>query len=110
MAQVRLPCEREVALTRKEFEILRVLAGRVGYPFTRGQLLETVWGYDSDVDERAVDTCVTRLRRKLQVAYRRAGRDPDVAIEAVWGIGYKFVVGAPDAALLNGGPGADGQE
>lgn len=88
---------REVALTRKEFEILRVLAGRVGYPFTRGQLLETVWGYDADVDERAVDTCVTRLRRKLQVAYGRAGLRPDVAIEAVWGIGYKFVVAAPAA-------------
>lgn len=97
---------REVALTRKEFEILRVLAGRVGYPFTRGQLLETVWGYDADVDERAVDTCVTRLRRKLDVAYRRAGLRPEVAIEAVWGIGYKFVIAAAEAAV--GERGADG--
>ena len=86
---------REVALTRREFEILRVLLGRVGHPFTRGQLLEAVWGYDADVDERAVDTCVTRLRRKLQVAYGRAGLPQDVAIEAVWGIGYKFVAAAP---------------
>jgi DNA-binding response OmpR family regulator len=90
---------REVALTRKEFEILRVLAGRVGYPFTRGQLLETVWGYDADVDERAVDTCVTRLRKKLEMAYDRASLRPDVAIEAVWGIGYKFVVATADAAV-----------
>lgn len=91
--------EREVALTRREFEILRVLAGRPGHPFTRGQLLETVWGYDADVDERAVDTCVTRLRRKLQVAYGRTGLKPDVAIEAVWGIGYKFVAPASEAAV-----------
>ena len=61
---------------------------------TRGQLLETVWGYDAEVDDRAVDTCVTRLRRKLQVAYGRVGRRPEVAIEAVWGIGYKFVTAA----------------
>lgn len=94
----------EVALTRKEFEVLRVLAGRVGHPFTRGQLLEAVWGYDAEVDERAVDTCVTRLRRKILVAYRRAGLRPDVAIEAVWGIGYRFAVAA--AAPLAGG-GAD---
>lgn len=78
-------------LTRKELEVLRVLAGRPGYPFTRGQLLETVWGYDAEVDDRAVDTCITRLRRKLQVAYGRVGRSAEVAIEAVWGIGYKFV-------------------
>jgi len=82
---------QEVPLTRKELEVLRVLAGRPGYPYTRGQLLEMVWGYDAEVDERAVDTCMTRLRRKLQVAYGRAGSAPDVWIDAVWGIGYKFV-------------------
>lgn len=93
---------REVALTRKEFEVLRVLAGRAGYPFTRGQLLESVWGYDADVDERAVDTCVTRLRRKLEVAYGRAGLRPDAAIEAVWGIGYKLVVATAAATQAAG--------
>lgn len=92
---------REVALTRKELEVLRVLAGRPGYPFTRGQLLETVWGYDSEVDDRAVDTCVTRLRRKLQVAYGRIGQPPEVSIEAVWGIGYKFVTQADSAEALS---------
>lgn len=91
---------REVTLTRKELEVLRVLAGRPGYPFTRGQLLETVWGYDAEVDDRAVDTCVTRLRRKLQVAYGRVGRKPEVAIEAVWGIGYKFVTGADQIEVV----------
>ena len=94
----------EMPLTRKEFETLRALAGRVGYPFTRGQLLETVWGYDADVDERAVDTCVTRLRRKLEVAYGRAGLRPDVAIEAVWGIGYKLVLAQTAASRAGAGP------
>jgi DNA-binding response OmpR family regulator len=98
----------EVPLTRKELEVLRLLAGRPGYPFTRGQLLESVWGYDADVDERAVDTCVTRLRRKLQVAYGRAGARPDVAIEAVWGIGYKFAYVPETAAAPSGARPRDG--
>jgi DNA-binding response OmpR family regulator len=82
--------QEEVSLTRKELEVLQVLASRPGYPFTRGQLLQSVWGYGSDVDDRAVDTCVTRLRRKLFLAFRRARTDPVVAIETVWGIGYRF--------------------
>lgn len=89
---------QEVPLTRTELEVLGMLATRPGYPFTRGQLLEAVWGDRGDVDDRAVDTCVTRLRRKLQVAFRRAGFGPAVRIETVWGIGYKFVQ-VPSASL-----------
>ena len=83
---------QEVPLTRTELEVLGMLAMRPGHPFTRGQLLEAIWGDRGDVDDRAVDTCVTRLRRKLQVAFLRAGVAQAVRIETVWGIGYKFVV------------------
>lgn len=100
----------EVPLTRTELEVLGMLATRPGYPFTRGQLLEAVWGDRGDVDDRAVDTCVTRLRRKLQMAFRRPGLAPAVRIETVWGIGYKFVEvpSAAGRALGTTSPGSDG--
>jgi DNA-binding response OmpR family regulator len=82
---------RTVALSRREVDLLSVLAGAPGRAFTRGQLLDQVWGLDADVDERTVDAFVTRLRRKLQEAW---GLDaaPPWRIETVWGVGYKLTV------------------
>jgi len=106
---------QEIPLTRTELEVLAALATRPGYPFTRGQLLETVWDGRADVDERAVDTCITRLRRKFRVAFGRAGQRQSVAIDTVWGIGYKFVILPLDAtakpaeaAISSGVPLTDG--
>ncbi|MFE2103873.1 response regulator transcription factor [Streptomyces sp. NPDC059468] len=53
-------------LTRREFELLEVLARNAGLVLTRDQLLERVWGYDFDVRSDAVDTFVSYLRRKLE--------------------------------------------
>ncbi|MEU6255068.1 response regulator transcription factor [Streptomyces sp. NPDC047043] len=53
-------------LTRREFELLEVLARNAGLVLTRDQLLERVWGYDFDVRTDAVDTFVSYLRRKLE--------------------------------------------
>jgi DNA-binding response OmpR family regulator len=97
---------QEVPLTRKEFELLTVLAAHPGRPFTRAQLIETAWGYDAEVEERAVDTCVTRVRRKLAVAAR--GHHLGVRLETVWGLGYRLTVAerAETAKLQeDGGPG-----
>ncbi|MFE0516289.1 response regulator transcription factor [Streptomyces sp. NPDC058964] len=57
---------RPVDLTRREFELLEVLARNAGLVLTRDQLLERVWGYDFDVRSDAVDTFVSYLRRKLE--------------------------------------------
>ncbi|ANP52662.1 two-component system response regulator PrrA [Streptomyces griseochromogenes] len=57
---------RPLELTRREFELLEVLARNAGLVLTRDQLLERVWGYDFDVRTDAVDTFVSYLRRKLE--------------------------------------------
>ncbi|MGW7423478.1 response regulator transcription factor [Streptomyces sp. NPDC054813] len=58
--------ERPLDLTRREFELLEVLARNAGLVLTRDQLLDRVWGYDFDVRTDTVDTFVSYLRRKLE--------------------------------------------
>ena len=53
-------------LTRREFELLEVLARNAGIVLTRDQLLERVWGYDFEVRTDAVDTFVSYVRRKTE--------------------------------------------
>ncbi|MEU3248220.1 response regulator transcription factor [Streptomyces sp. NPDC006875] len=73
---------RPVDLTRREFELLHVLARNAGLVLSRDQLLDRVWGYDFDVRTDAVDTFVSYLRRKLET--------PDRAriIHTVRGVGF----------------------
>jgi DNA-binding response OmpR family regulator len=70
-------------LTRKEFELLHVLVSNPGRAFSREFLVERIWGSDFDGFDRAVDTHVTRLRRKLGPLGER--------IVTVWGVGYRFM-------------------
>ncbi|MEU6280402.1 response regulator transcription factor [Streptomyces sp. NPDC047028] len=74
-------------LTRREFELLQVLARNAGLVLTRDQLLERVWGYDFDVRTDAVDTFVSYLRRKLEADGQAR------LIHTVRGVG--FVLRAP---------------
>ena len=69
-------------LTRREMELLELLLRNPGRTFSRNFLLERLWGSDFDGLDRAVDTQMVRLRRKL-------GEFGD-CIEAVWGVGYRF--------------------
>jgi DNA-binding response OmpR family regulator len=69
-------------LTRREMDLLEVLLRHPGRTFSRDFLLERLWGSDFDGLDRAVDTQMVRLRRKLG--------DLGVCIEAVWGVGYRF--------------------
>ena len=57
---------RHVELTRREFELLEELARHRNVVLSRGQLLESVWGYDFEVDGNVVDVFVGYLRRKLE--------------------------------------------
>jgi DNA-binding response OmpR family regulator len=57
-----------VDLTPIEFRLLRHLVSNAGRPLTRNQLLESVWGYDSDVgSDRTVDVHMRHLRQKIEV-------------------------------------------
>ncbi len=71
-------------LRTKEFDLLRVLAEHQGIVLSRQQLLDLAWGFDYYGETRTVDVHVAHLRQQLG--------DGPVAIETVWGIGYKLVV------------------
>lgn len=58
---------RELDLTKREFELLAVLARNKGVVLTRERLLELVWGYDFVADTNVVDVFVGYLRRKMEV-------------------------------------------
>jgi DNA-binding response OmpR family regulator len=76
---------REIELTSHEFDLLYLLAGNPGIVFSREALLQRVWGNDTFVTERSVDTLVKRLRRKIE----GDAADPQLIL-TVWGTGYKF--------------------
>jgi phosphate regulon transcriptional regulator PhoB len=71
-----------VRLTSVEFKLLAMLMKRRGRVQARDRLLNEVWGYESIIDTRTVDTHVRRLRKKL-------GKAAD-AIETVRGFGYRL--------------------
>jgi DNA-binding response OmpR family regulator len=73
---------RILDLTYKEFELLRFLVEHAGRVFTRGALLQRVWGYDFYGGTRTVDVHVRRLRAKL-------GAGHEGLIETVRGVGYR---------------------
>jgi len=66
--------------------MLRYLAGRPGRPVTRGNIIDAVWGYESDIgSDRTVDVHIRHLRQKLE-------QDPAQPrwLVTVRGVGYKF--------------------
>lgn len=57
---------KDVTLTKKEFEILKLLLENIDKVFSRGEILSQVWDDDSYVLERTVDVNITRLRKKIE--------------------------------------------
>ncbi len=78
--------DQRLALTPKEYELLKLLVTNPGRAFLRDELLERIWGYEYYGDTRTVDVHIRHLRAKLAAA-------PELAagIETVRGIGYRFV-------------------
>jgi len=77
--------DRWLPLTPLEFRMLRLLLSRPGRVFSRAQLLDSVHGDVRDVSDRAIDTHVKNLRRKVQAV------DPGAdCIASVYGVGYRF--------------------
>lgn len=76
-----------INLTKKEIDILWLLASNPGKVFSRDNLLNSVWGYEYFGDARTVDTHIKRLRAKIDIN-ETLGWD----IKTIWGVGYKFEV------------------
>jgi DNA-binding response OmpR family regulator len=79
-----------IALSKKEYALLRALAGEPTRVFTREELLRGVWGFVALGHTRTLDSHAFRLRQKLN----RAG---DRFVVNVWGVGYRLVDGALDS-------------
>lgn len=77
--------DRDVHLTRKEFDLLEHLASAPGITFSRTALLEAVWDFAWDGDTATVTVHVRRLREKIET-------DPSAPLHlvTVWGVGYRF--------------------
>lgn len=81
--EVRLHGER-VALSQKEFALLRTLVSEPTRVFTKEELLRTIWGFRSRGSTRTLDSHACRLRHKL-------GARGDRYVVNVWGVGYRLV-------------------
>ena len=76
--------EESFNLPQKEFMLLYKMASYPGKIFTRQQLMDVIWGYDSDSDTHTVDVHIGRLRER----FRDSG---DFKIVTIRGVGYKVV-------------------
>ena len=76
---------RDLQLTPKEYELLKLFLTHIGRAYTRDELLTRIWGYEYYGDTRTVDVHIRHLRSKLAAA-------PEIAkaIETVRGVGYRF--------------------
>jgi len=78
-----------VNLTRNEFALLKALMARPNRAFTRGELMNLVQGYNSNVYDRTIDSHIKNLRRKM------AEKLPESeVISTIYGVGYKLSIGA----------------
>lgn len=74
-----------IDLTGKEFDLLLHLARHPGRVYSRGQLLDQVWGYGYEGYAYTVNSHINKLRSKLE-----PDRDNPRYVQTVWGVGYRF--------------------
>jgi two-component system alkaline phosphatase synthesis response regulator PhoP len=77
--------EKLVELTVKEFDLLGLFARNPGRAYSRGDILNLVWGYQFEGYEHTVNTHINRLRNKIE-----ANPAHPKYLKTVWGVGYRF--------------------
>jgi len=77
---------KEITIPLKEFELLFKLASYPGKTFSREVLIEDIWGYDYEGDERTVDVHIKRLRERF------SEEEYPFRIQTIRGLGYRFEV------------------
>ncbi|MEH7307525.1 response regulator transcription factor [Neobacillus drentensis] len=77
---------KEITIPLKEFELLFKLASYPGKTFSREVLIEDIWGYDYEGDERTVDVHIKRLRERF------SEEEFPFRIQTIRGLGYRFEV------------------
>jgi two-component system alkaline phosphatase synthesis response regulator PhoP len=74
--------ESLVSLTASEYQLLKILISSPGHVYTRSQIVNNIKGHNHAITDRAVDTQIVSLRKKMGVKGK--------LIETVWGVGYRF--------------------
>ncbi|WP_215114988.1 response regulator transcription factor [Exiguobacterium sp. s70] len=72
-----------IEVPKKEFELLYHLATHLNQVFTRQQLLDRIWGYETESDVRTIDVHINRLRSRLKHVEA-------FQISTAWGLGYRL--------------------
>lgn len=76
--------DRELELTKLEYDIVEFLSGNPGQVFDKERIYEKVCGYDAEGDSRVITELIRRIRRKME-EYTETEY-----IETVWGSGYRW--------------------
>ncbi|MGQ0743952.1 MAG: response regulator transcription factor [Acidimicrobiales bacterium] len=76
--------DREVDLTKTEFDLLELLTRNTGFVLTRDQIYERIWGYDFETSSKSLDVYISYLRRKLEAPGESR------LIHTVRGVGYSL--------------------
>ncbi|PKH10152.1 DNA-binding response regulator [Planomicrobium sp. MB-3u-38] len=79
--------KHSIKLTPKEFLMVGHLMKNADKVFTREQLIQLIWGFDSETEGRTIDSHVRNVREKI----RQSGFPVDEHFLTVWGIGYKWI-------------------
>lgn len=77
-------CNEIIMLTPNEYDLLIYLFQNNDRAVSRDELLKNIWGYQTEIETRATDDTVRRLRKKIQKS--------NIIIEAVWGFGFRLKV------------------
>jgi two-component system, OmpR family, response regulator BaeR len=93
---------QSLKLTPVEFRLFNTLMGRPGHVFSRARLLDGLHDDWRDVSDRAIDTHIKNLRRKMEQVQAHAAEG--VGISSVYGVGYRLDVPAPGGQRM--GPSA----
>lgn len=77
----------QIKLTPKEFIMIGHFMRNPNQVFAREQLIDLIWGFDSETEGRTVDSHVRNMRDKI----RQSGFPIDAHFKTVWGVGYKWI-------------------
>ncbi|MDF0728109.1 response regulator transcription factor [Cytobacillus sp. S13-E01] len=75
-----------IIITPKEFDMVGLLMKNKNIVFSREKLVESIWGYETTIEDRTVDSHVRNIRDKL----RKSGFQVEDHLKTVWGVGYKW--------------------
>ena len=78
--------DTEISLTPKEFDLISILMQNPRRVYKREKLMELIWGFDSETEDRTIDSHIRNIRDK----FRKSGFPIDEYLKTIWGVGYRW--------------------